>query len=73
MDMIPIAFFYSADGVPAVVLYFPEEFVVQHHSGTTGFVVFKPDKTTIPITLLQVRTFFRKYVGVNVYFKCIRH
>jgi hypothetical protein len=64
--MVMIAFFHPRFGIPAIVFYFPEKFVVFHHSRAARLVMVEPDKTAVTEFILETRNMFGQNMGVDV-------
>lgn len=64
--MVVIAFFNTGFGAPAIIFNFPEEFIVNHHSGAAWLVMFKTNKPAITKFIGPVGKLFGKNMGVDV-------
>ena len=64
-----IALLHTHCGVPAVVLYLSEEFIVFHHPCTARLVMLQMYEATITELLTPARQVLRDDMGMNIYFE----
>jgi hypothetical protein len=55
MDTMVVAFFHARCGVPAIILNLAEKFSVDHHPGTTWFMMVQRYKSAVPELGFKVR------------------